>query len=509
MSQATTQPENTTSGIKIPVLEREELILNKRSYHWITERICGVVEGRQPFLWWILFIPSAIIALVGVVGGLTYLVSTGVGVWGNTNRVMWGWPIVNFVFWIGIGHAGTLISAILFLTRQNWRTSINRAAEAMTIFAVMCAGIFPAFHVGRVWMAWFLAPIPNSNAIWQNFKSPLLWDVFAVSPSCTVSLFFWFLGMVPDLATIRDRCKPGIRKFMYGIFSLGWRGGNRQWSHYEMAYLLLAALSTPLVLSVHSVVSFDFATSVVPGWHTTIFPPYFVAGAIFGGFAMVLTIMIPARALYGLHDMITMKHIDNMSKIILLTGTIVGYAYLMELFIAFYSGAKYEGAAFLFRIDGPYWWAYYCMMGLNVLSPQIFWFKRCRENLWVVMAVAMCVNIGMWFERFVIIVTTLARMWLPGDWKTYSPSGVDILTFVGTIGMFLALFLLFLRFLPCINIAEVKWTLKESDAHDEDKKDHPDHGIEVIEAYQYELHENPEGAAKEAGIKTETATAES
>ncbi|MDB4472366.1 polysulfide reductase NrfD, partial [bacterium] len=393
--------------------------------------------------------------------------------------------------------------------RQNWRTSINRAAEAMTIFAVMCAGIFPAFHVGRVWMAWFLAPIPNSNAIWQNFKSPLLWDVFAVSTYFTISLIFWFLGMVPDLATIRDRCKPGIRKFMYGIFSLGWRGGNRQWSHYEMAYLLLAALSTPLVLSVHSVVSFDFATSVVPGWHTTIFPPYFVAGAIFGGFAMVLTIMIPARALYGLHDMITMKHIDNMSKIILLTGTIVGYAYLMELFIAFYSGAKYEGAAFLFRIDGPYWWAYYCMMGLNVLSPQIFWFKKCRENLWVVMAVAMCVNIGMWFERFVIIVTTLARMWLPGDWKTYSPSGVDVMTFVGTIGMFLALFLLFLRFLPCINIAEVKWTLKESDVHDEDKKAHPDDGIEVIEAYQYELHENPEGAAKEAGIEIETSTAES
>lgn len=503
MAEETKSSETSESTVKIPVLEREKLILNKRSYSWITERICGVVEGRQPFLWWILFIPSAIIALVGVVGGLTYLVSTGVGVWGNTNRVMWGWPIVNFVFWIGIGHAGTLISAILFLTRQNWRTSINRAAEAMTIFAVMCAGIFPAFHVGRVWMAWFLAPIPNSNAIWQNFKSPLLWDVFAVSTYFTVSLIFWFLGMVPDLATIRDRCKPGIRKFMYGIFSLGWRGGNRQWSHYEMAYLLLAALSTPLVLSVHSVVSFDFATSVVPGWHTTIFPPYFVAGAIFGGFAMVLTIMIPARAIYGLHDMITMKHIDNMAKIILLTGTIVGYAYLMELFIAFYSGAKYEGAAFLFRIDGPYWWAYYAMMGLNVISPQIFWFKKMRENLWVVMAVAMCVNIGMWFERFVIIVTTLARMWLPGDWKTYSPSAVDVLTFVGTIGMFLALFLLFLRFLPCINIAEVKWTLKESDAHAEDKEAHPDDGVELIEAYQYEIHENPEGSAKEAGIEVE------
>ena len=498
MADATAQNESKNQGVTIPVLEREKLILNKRSYHWITERICGVIENPQPFLWWILFIPSAIIALIGVGFGLTYLVSTGVGVWGNTNRVMWGWPIVNFVFWIGIGHAGTLISAILFLTRQNWRTSINRAAEAMTIFAVMCAGIFPAFHVGRVWMAWFLAPIPNSNAVWQNFKSPLLWDVFAVSTYFTISLIFWYLGMVPDLATIRDRCKRGIRKTLYGIFSLGWRGGNRQWSHYEMAYLLLAALSTPLVLSVHSVVSFDFATSVVPGWHTTIFPPYFVAGAIFGGFAMVLTIMIPARYIYGLQDLITMKHIDNMAKIILLTGTIVGYAYLMELFIAFYSGAKYEAAAFKFRLAGPYDWAYYAMMFCNVISPQIFWFKKARENLWIVLAVCMCVNIGMWFERFVIIVTTLARMWLPGDWKYYSASPVDVMTFVGTIGMFLALFLLFLRFLPCINIAEVKWTLPESDPHDEDKKDHPDAGTESIPAYQLELDGAGEAAAETA-----------
>ena len=475
------------SGIKLPVLKREKLILNDRSYHWITDRICGIIENRQPLLWWLLFLPSSLIALIGVGGGLFHLVSTGVGVWGNTNRIMWGWPIVNFVFWIGIGHAGTLISAILVLTRQNWRTSINRAAEAMTIFAVMCAGIFPAFHVGRVWFAWFLAPIPNANAIWQNFKSPLLWDVFAVSTYFTVSLIFWFLGMVPDLATIRDRCKPGIRKILYGIFALGWRGGNRQWSHYEMAYLLLAALSTPLVLSVHSVVSFDFATSVVPGWHTTIFPPYFVAGAIFGGFAMVLTIMIPARFIYGLQDLITMKHIDNMAKIILLTGTIVGYAYLMELFVAFYSGAIYEMDAFKFRIAGPYWWAYAAMMSLNVLSPQIFWFKSMRENLWVVMAVAMCVNVGMWFERFVIIVTTLARMWLPGDWKTFSPSPQDQMLFVGTIGMFLTLFLLFLRFLPCINIAEVKWAKLESDPHFEDNEAHPDEGTEVIPAYQHEL----------------------
>ncbi len=471
----------------IPVMEREKLILNNRSYNWITERICGIVENGQPLIWWILFVPSVIIAAIGVGTGLLYLVSTGVGVWGNNNRAMWGWPIVNFVFWIGIGHAGTLISAILFLTRQNWRTSINRAAEAMTIFAVCCAGIYPMFHVGRVWMVWFLAPIPNANAIWQNFKSPLLWDVFAVSTYFTISVIFWYLGMVPDLATIRDRCKPGIRRFIYGVFSLGWRGGNRQWSHYEVAYLLLAALSTPLVLSVHSIVSFDFATSVVPGWHTTIFPPYFVAGAVFGGFAMVLTIMIPARYIYGLHDMITMKHIENMAKIILLTGTIVGYAYLMELFVAFYSGAKYESAAFLYRIAGPYWWAYLVMMACNVISPQLFWFKYCRENLWVVMAVCMAVNVGMWFERFVIIVTTLPRMFLPGDWKYYYPSWVDIMTFVGTIGLFLTLFLLFLRFLPCINIAEVKWTLLESDPHFDDKEAIDDQGTESTAAYQHEL----------------------
>jgi len=402
---------------------------------------------------------------------ITYLVSSGVGVWGNSNRTMWGWPIVNFIFWIGIGHAGTLISAILFLTRQNWRTSINRAAEAMTIFAVCCAGLFPVFHVGRVWFAWFLAP--------------------AVSTYFTVSVIFWYLGMVPDLATLRDRAKKGsIAKFMYGMFALGWRGGNRQWSHYEMAYLLLAALSTPLVLSVHSIVSFDCATSIVPGWHTTIFPPYFVAGAVFGGFAMVLTIMIPARYMYGLQDVITRKHIDNMAKIILTTGTIVGYAYLMELFVAFYSGAKFEMAAFSYRIQGPYAWAYVLMMSLNVLSPQLFWFKALRENLWVVMAVCMCVNIGMWFERFVIIVTTLPRMFLPGDWKYYDPSPVDIMTFIGTIGLFLTLFLLFLKFLPCINIAEVKWTLPESDPHHEDKEDIEDEGVEVERPYQLEIDTN-------------------
>ncbi len=448
---------------------REPLVLNRRSLGWITERICGIVENRQPFIWWILFVPS-VIGFLCLVFSLVYLVSTGVGVWGMNHPIAWGWDIVNFVFWIGIGHAGTLISAILFLTRQKWRTSVNRASEAMTLFAVMCAGIFPGFHVGRFWMVWFLAPIPNSNGIWQNFKSPLLWDVFAVSTYFTVSVVFWYIGLVPDLATLRDRAS-GIAKKLYGFFALGWRGGNRQWRHYEMAYLLLAALSTPLVLSVHSVVSFDFATSVVPGWHTTIFPPYFVAGAIFGGFAMVLTLMLPVRKLYGLEDLITAKHIDNMAKIILLTGTIVGYAYIMELFISYYSANPFESDAFHMRIlSGPYTWAYYCMFFCNVIAPQVFWFKWSRHNLWMVFVIVNIVNAGMWFERFVIIPTSLARDFLPGQWGYYSASWVEKLLFTGSFGMFMMLFLLFIRFLPVIAMSEVKGVLPESDPHYHDWK---------------------------------------
>mgnify|MGYP001628155220 CR=1 FL=1 len=444
---------------------REPLVLNNRSYSWITERICGIVENRQPLGWWFLFVPSAMLACL-LVGTLVYLVSTGVGVWGNNQPVAWGWAIVNFVFWIGIGHAGTLISAILFLTRQKWRTSVNRAAEAMTLFAVVCAGIYPGFHVGRFWMVWFLAPVPNSNAIWQNFKSPLLWDVFAVSTYFTVSVIFWYIGLIPDLATLRDRAKTKVRKMAYGFFALGWRGGNRQWQHYEMAYLLLAALSTPLVLSVHSVVSFDFATSVIPGWHTTIFPPYFVAGAIFGGFAMVLTLMLPCRLIYGLQDMFTLKHIDNMAKIILLTGTIVGYAYIMELFISWYGANKFESDAFFLRIlNGPYAKYYYCMFFCNVIAPQIFWFQWARHNLWVVFIVANFVNAGMWFERFVIIPTSISVDFLPGQWGIYHPSITEKLMFCGTFGLFMTLFLLFLRFLPVIAIAEVKGVLPQADPH--------------------------------------------
>jgi Ni/Fe-hydrogenase subunit HybB-like protein len=416
------------------------------------------------------------VALMGLVC-IVYQISNGVGVWGENHPNGWAWDITNFVFWIGIGHAGTLISAVLFLTRQKWRTSINRAAEAMTLFAVVCAGIFPAIHVGRVWYAWFLAPIPNTNAIWPNFRSPLLWDVFAVSTYFSVSVLFWFVGLIPDLATLRDRSKSRIAQILYGIGALGWRGSNRQWRHYEMAYLLLAGLSTPLVLSVHSIVSFDFATSIMPGWHTTIFPPYFVAGAIFGGFAMVLTIMLPAGQIFPqLGDMITRQHVDKMAKILLLTGSIVGYAYLMELFVAWYGANKFEGFTFFVsraNFDGKGWyqWSYWIMMFCNVISPQIFWFKKMRANYIVVFIVCQFVNVGMWFERFTIIVTSLAQDFLPSSWGHYSPSTTEILTFVGTFGIFLSLFLLFMRFLPMIAISEVKGVMPEADPH----HNHPKH----------------------------------
>jgi len=445
-------------------IERAPLVTSNRSMAWITNHVASVTEKSAPNWWWVLFTISASLAMVSVFC-IGYLISTGVGVWGLNHPVGWAWDITNFVFWIGIGHAGTLISAILFLTRQKWRTSINRAAEAMTLFAVVCAGIFPLIHVGRIWMVWFLAPVPNSNAIWQNFRSPLLWDVFAVSTYFTVSILFWFTGLVPDLATLRDRSKTKLRKFFYGILALGWRGGNRQWKHYEMAYLILAGLSTPLVLSVHSVVSFDFATSVIPGWHTTIFPPYFVAGAIFGGFAMVLTIMLPARAIFGLHDLITDDHVDKMCKIILLTGSIVGYAYAMEFFIAWYGGNLYEQYAFINRATGPYWWAYWSMIFCNVVSPQLFWFRYFRHHVIWVFIVCNFVNAGMWFERFVIIVTSLHRDFLPSSWNMFHPTWVDVWTFVGTFGIFLTLFLVFIRWLPMICIFEVKAVLPEADPH--------------------------------------------
>ncbi|HBF03318.1 MAG TPA: hydrogenase, partial [Verrucomicrobiales bacterium] len=443
----------------------EPLVLNNRPPSWITNQVVGIIEGKTPRWWWVTFIISALVMLLCPIY-IGYLITTGVGVWGLNSPIAWGWAIVNFVFWIGIGHAGTLISAVLFLLRQKWRTSINRAAEAMTIFAVMCAGIFPGIHVGRIWYAWWLFPLPNSNGpIWPQFRSPLLWDVFAVSTYFTVSFLFWYMGLIPDLATIRDRCKNFFSKFFYGLFSLGWTGSNRHWRNYEKAYLLLAGLSTPLVLSVHSIVSFDFAVSQVPGWHTTIFPPYFVAGAIFSGFGMVLTLMIPLRSIFKLHDLLTVRHIELMCKVTLATGTIVGYAYGMEFFIAWYGGNPYEAYCFQNRAFGPYWWAYWIMISCNVITPQFFWVKKWRTNVVFVWILSIFVNIGMWFERFVIVVSSLHRDYIPANWSYYSPTKVDVLTFVGTFGLFMVLFLLFIRFLPLIAISEVKGVTNYADAH--------------------------------------------
>jgi molybdopterin-containing oxidoreductase family membrane subunit len=445
-------------------LRREPLVLNQRSLGWLSDRISGVAEGKTPKWWWYAFIPSFAIMIV-CFAMVIYLMSTGVGVWGLMIPVAWAWDITNFVFWIGIGHAGTLISAILFLLRQRWRTSINRAAEAMTIFAVICAGLFPLIHIGRIWLGWWLLPLPNANSIWPQFRSPLLWDVFAVSTYFTVSLLFWYMGLIPDLAVMRDRAKSKIRQLLYGLGALGWTGSNRHWSNYEKAYLLLAGLSTPLVLSVHSIVSFDFAVSQLPGWHTTIFPPYFVAGAIFSGFGMVLTLMLPMRTICHLEEIITVRHVELMGKVILATGSIVGYAYGMEFFIAWYGGNPYELYAFKNRAFGPYWWAYWTMVSCNVICPQLFWFKAVRQNMVLVFIISIFVNIGMWFERFVIIATSLHRDYMPSNWAIYSPTWVDIWQFVGTFGLFLTLYLLFMRFLPAIAIGEVKGVTPQADPH--------------------------------------------
>lgn len=447
-----------------PELERPPLVLNERGPGWVSDAIAGVVEGKTPLWWWAAFIPSSLI-MVMCFTLIGYLIFTGVGVWGPRHPVMWGWAIVNFVWWIGIGHAGTLISAILFLLRQRWRTSINRAAEAMTIFAVMCAGIFPVIHIGRVWLGWWLFPIPNSNSIWPQFRSPLMWDVFAVSTYFTVSVLFWYVGLIPDLATMRDRARGKIRKFAYGLFALGWTGSNRHWSNYEKAYLILAGLSTPLVLSVHSIVSLDFSVSQVPGWHTTIFPPYFVAGAIFSGFGMVLTLLIPLRKICKLEEVITIRHVELMCKVTLATGSIVGYAYGMEVFIAWYGGNPYERFAFLNRAFGPYWWAYWTMISCNVIVPQLFWFRSVRRNMILVWILSIFVNIGMWFERFVIVVISLHRDFIPANWGYFRPTWVDVLTYLGTFGLFFTFFLLFLRFLPMIAISEVKGVTAHADPH--------------------------------------------
>ncbi len=461
----TTAPVNKIDNTIEDPENRPQLILNHTEFGSVTTDILRANESaKAPKSWYFaLAISFTMMSMLGAMIG--YLIFTGVGVWGNNNPVAWGYPIVNFVFWVGIGHAGTLISAILFLFRQKWRTAINRFAEAMTIFAVICAGTFPGIHIGRVWLAYWLFPIPNQMDMWPQFRSPLLWDVFAVGTYFTVSLLFWYLGMVPDLATMRDRATSKVKQLIYGLLSLGWRGSMRHWHRYERAYLLLAALATPLVLSVHSVVSFDFAVSQLPGWHTTIFPPYFVAGAIFSGFAMVMTLAIPARQLWGLKNFITMRHLENMCKVVLFTGSIVGYAYSMEFFIAWYSGEIYESFTFINRAFGPYGWAYWIMVSCNVLTPQIFWFKKARNNIAIIFTASLLVNVGMWFERFVIVVTSLANDFLPSSWGMYEPTLVDVVTFLGSFGLFMTFFLLFIRFLPILAIAELKAIMPIADPH--------------------------------------------
>lgn len=440
----------------------------------VTEAVCKIVE-KPPTIAWLVCFGAASTVLLGLLGAIAYLIWEGTGIWGLNNPIGWGWAIVNFVFWVGIGHAGTLISAVLFLFRQKWRTAINRFAEAMTIFAVICALVFPGIHVGRIWAAYWMFPLPNQMGMWPNFRSPLLWDVFAVSTYFTVSLLFWYVGLVPDLATLRDRAKGKIAFYAYGIFSLGWRGANRHWQNYERAYLLLAGLATPLVLSVHTIVSFDFAVSVIPGWHTTIFPPYFVAGAIFSGFAMVLTLSIPARAIFGLKDFITVRHIENMNKIILVTGTMVGYAYGMEFFIAWYSGSPYESFAFVNRAFGPYAWAYWIMVSCNVITPQFFWFKRFRTSIMATFILTIFVNIGMWFERFVITMS-LHRDFLPSSWDYFTPTLFDWACLIGSFGLFFTLFLLFMKFLPAVAISEIKGVMPQADPHWKGYHKGADHG---------------------------------
>ncbi len=458
------------SSVVSPI--RQPLVTGGKTYHQITEDICSPTERMPGTMWFMAF--AASIALLGLFAfSVFWTVYYGIGSWNLNRTIGWSWDITNFVWWVGIGHAGTLISAILLLFRQKWRTGVNRAAEAMTIFAVICAGQYPLLHVGRIWLVFFIFPYPNTRGpLWVNFNSPLLWDVFAISTYLTVSLLFWYTGLVPDFATMRDRSK-GIRRNIYNGLSFGWTGSAKHWQRWEALSLILAGLATPLVLSVHTIVSFDFATSVIPGWHTTIFPPYFVAGAIFSGFAMVQTLMIITRKVLKLEDYITLEHIESMNKVILTTGTIVGVAYLTELFIAWYSGYIYEQFAFYNRVLGPFYWSYIGMMTCNVLSPQIFWWKSMRRNIFVTFVMSLFVNVGMWFERFVIIATTLARDYIPSSWSYYTPTWVEIGLFVGTIGLFFTLFLLFTRVAPVVAIAEVKSILKSSgdqyahDAHTE------------------------------------------
>ena len=437
-----------------------ELGPGQSSYTSITDAISNIVlTPNTPLAWFIVtFIGFCLVGVLQI--AVAYLIYEGVGIWGLNNPVGWGFAIINFVWWIGIGHAGTLISAVLLLFRQKWRTSINRSAEAMTIFAVMCAGLFPLIHTGRPWLAaYWLFPYPNSMDIWPQFRSPLIWDVFAVGTYFTVSLLFWFLGMVPDIASFRDRSKSPAMRALFGMLALGWRGSAIHWERYEMASLMLAGLATPLVLSVHSIVSLDFAVSILPGWHTTIFPPYFVAGAIYAGFAMVLTLMIPLRRLYGLQDFITARHLDNMGKVMLVAGMIVAYGYFMEQFIAWYSASEFETYMMQNRMGGPYGMMYWALILCNIVVPQLLWSKRIRVSTIWLFVVSMFINVGMWLERFIIVVTSLHRDYMPSSWDMFYPTFWDWAVYAGTIGLFLLLFFFFVRGMPLIAMHEIRTLL--------------------------------------------------
>lgn len=454
---------------------REPLILGNKSYSDITTDVISPILTKAPKAWYVLISISAIIALWGL-GCIMYLIGTGIGTWGLNKTVGWAWDITNFVWWVGIGHAGTLISAVLLLFRQKWRMAINRSAEAMTIFAVMMAAVFPGIHMGRIWLAYFVFPVPNQfGSLWVNFNSPLLWDVFAISTYFSVSLVFWYIGLIPDFATIRDKVTDPIRKKAYSLLSFGWSGRAKHWNRFEEVSLVLAGMATPLVFSVHSIVSMDFATSVIPGWHTTIFPPYFVSGAVFSGFAMVQTLLLIMRKVMKLENYVTIKHIEYMNIVIIVTGSIVGVAYITELFISWYSGVEYESYAFINRFSGPYWWSYWSMMTCNVISPQLFWVKKWRRNLSFTFVMSIIVNIGMWFERFVIIVTSIHRDYLPSSWTMFYPTWVDIGVFIGTIGIFFTLFLLFARFFPVLALNEIKSILKSSGEEHKNKPDNHNH----------------------------------
>jgi molybdopterin-containing oxidoreductase family membrane subunit len=441
----------------------EAVIGPNQTYGSVTDRIANICLTKDAPIFWYAGLLAGLMLAGGLAHGSVWLFLNGVGIWGVNNPVGWGFAIINFVWWIGIGHAGTLISAILLLFRQDWRTSINRFAEAMTLFAVASAGLFPLLHVGRPWLAFWLMPYPNSVNVWPQFRSPLVWDVFAVSTYATVSALFWYTGLIPDLATMRDRAKNKVAKTLYGIFSLGWRGAARHWERYEIAYLILGGLSTPLVVSVHTVVSFDFAVSVIPGWHATLFPPYFVAGAIYSGFAMVLTLAIPVRHYYKLHDLITMRHIEAMAKITLATGLVVFYGYMVEAFFAWYSGNEYEQYMMANRMGGPYGPLYWALIFCNGLVPQLLWSRKVRRHIPTLFVISLIVNVGMWLERFVIVITSLHRDFLPSSWGMYYPTFWDWAIYLGSIGQFLVLFFLFLRFVPMIAMFEVKHLVPQSE----------------------------------------------